>query len=49
MYVCVNVCGYMRVCVCVCVHVFSAYLAAPNMSKLPKTAVFFHYKSIKSS
>ena len=28
---------------------FSAYQAAPNMSKLPKTAVFFGYKSIKSS
>ena len=30
-------------------HEFSAYQAAPNMSKLPKTAVFFGYKSMKSS
>ena len=28
---------------------FSAYQAAPNMSKLAKTAVFFSYKNIKPS
>ena len=28
---------------------FSAYQPALNMAKLPKTAVFFGYKSIKSS
>ena len=41
------------VAVCALLHEwftsFSAYQAAPNMSELPKTVVFFGYKSIKSS